>query len=722
MANLRHRYQRPETPEEESLPLDTICTILTRQSTRAQKGRNVFSAEVDPKTLVDEARRLGFLAERIQVLDWDMGKGAYNTTIEERPALHHWLTELLPSGKSRVVLVSQEDRLFRDRTEIQVNRFIEQVAQHRGWVVCGSRVYNMRREMDKEQFRLVCKFGKLYIEFHLKQRLHPARERAALQGRYVGGMVSWGYRVDYNVQSPTYKHLLRYEPHAVLVADAIFGRFARMERPTPAELARSWWREGLVWPFFGPEVDPRQVHWHDSKCHRDEDRGGYQFVPRQAQTILTNPIYLGWMPRKGEVARDLVSGEPRTCHEPLVDPDLFWWCYDRILPVRPSYAPALVRPPVAPYHPRRSFHQPPGYVAFIGQGSVRCAQHGKRLSPFVQRDQRRGSYERTYVRCWLSNVEQRQLIETNGNECTVVPGPVIEDALCKSFIEHLWLDDQDVEAVTQALARLAERRQRGEPEAVRQFERQIGEQQELLLRAKRLAYAAPDLAGEVVEDIRRAKRAIAELEARLVGARADVSLSAHARQTAEQALAVGERIRATFLDWSREGKTRVIGVALETAVLGRVDRRRLGLWMRWQGGCETREALVLERGQTLPWVAAEDAALAAHYHRLTHEALLAMLPSRTLDGIWHRARQLKLSRPRGGPFSAEAPMVVAGPETRNEMVSYGFTAASGTSSPRASSDSVLFASCSAAPPPRTSPGSASRHPPPRPSCAPCRSS
>jgi len=82
VANLRHRYQRPETSEEESLPLDTICTILTRQSTRAQKGRNVFSAEVDPKTLVAEARRLGFPPERIQVLDWDMGKGAYNTTIE----------------------------------------------------------------------------------------------------------------------------------------------------------------------------------------------------------------------------------------------------------------------------------------------------------------------------------------------------------------------------------------------------------------------------------------------------------------------------------------------------------------------------------------------------------------------------------------------------------------------------------------------------------------
>src|SRR5215472_6853913 len=118
----RHRYQPPSDGQmPDSLPVDTVCTILVRQSTNAQFERNTFSAEVNPGELIRQAERLGFLPDRISVLDWDMGIGAYNTTIEERPALHHWLTELLPSGKSRVVLVSQEDRLFRDRTEIQVN-------------------------------------------------------------------------------------------------------------------------------------------------------------------------------------------------------------------------------------------------------------------------------------------------------------------------------------------------------------------------------------------------------------------------------------------------------------------------------------------------------------------------------------------------------------------------------------------------------------------------
>jgi hypothetical protein len=217
MATLRHRYQPPEASSsgEATLPLDTVCTILTRQSTTVQKERNAFSAEVDPKDLLCEAERLGFPPERIQVLDWDMGICAYNTTIADRPALRHWLLELLPSGQSRVVLVSQEDRLFRDKWEEQHNAFIRQVATHGGWVVCGvhgARIYNFRREMDQEQFRLACKYGRQYIEFHIKGRLHPATQRAAMQGRYVGGMVPWGYTVDYSLHSPTFKHLLRFPP------------------------------------------------------------------------------------------------------------------------------------------------------------------------------------------------------------------------------------------------------------------------------------------------------------------------------------------------------------------------------------------------------------------------------------------------------------------------------------------------------------------------------
>lgn len=264
-----------------------------------QSERNTFSVELHPSELVHLAHNFGFTPNNINLLDWDMGIGAYNTTIEDRPALNHWLTDLLPQGKSRVVLVSQEDRLFRDRTEIQVNRFIEQVHQHGGWVICGQRVYNFRRELDRLQFRMVCKYGRQYIDFHIKGRLHPAIQRSAMLGRYVGGFLPWGYVVDYQAGSPTYKHFTRYEPHAKLVVDHIFCRFAALPHPSVWQIVRGWWEEERVWPFFTAEIDTRVKRIVDSHCRRDEEKQGILVEPSGGKTDcdrcgLSGLAFQGW--------------------------------------------------------------------------------------------------------------------------------------------------------------------------------------------------------------------------------------------------------------------------------------------------------------------------------------------------------------------------------------------------------------------------------------------
>jgi len=270
----QRRYQPPNvvTPDDGTVPKDGQLTILTRQSTLKQKERHVYSQERNPDELVQEAQRMGFAD--IQVYDWDTGIGAYKTTIEDRPALRFWLSELLPSGKSRVLMVSQEDRLFRDKWETEHNAFIRQVATHGGWVICGQRIYNFRRDMDCEQFRLACKYGKQYIESHIIRRMLPALHRSAMAGHYPGGYVPWGYVVDYDEHSPTYRRLVPYVQHSVLVVEKVFQRFAGMIQPTVTELARSWLRDGLVWPFFGEDVDPRRIRWLDAHAKRDEMLGG----------------------------------------------------------------------------------------------------------------------------------------------------------------------------------------------------------------------------------------------------------------------------------------------------------------------------------------------------------------------------------------------------------------------------------------------------------------
>ena len=307
----QHRYQRDTRirPDQEALPLQSICAILTRQSTLVQAERNVFSAEVNPQDLVDVALRLGFAQDHVRVVDADMGIGAYDTVISDRPGLQKWLYEDLPSGESLVVLVSQEDRLFRDKWEDQHNAFIRQVAIHGGWVICGQNIYNFRRDWDRDRFRMACKYGRMYIEHHVLQRLHPAAQRAAMQGRYVGGVVSWGYVVDYDRRSETYKRLVPYPPHVALVQEELFRFFASMPQASVSGVVRHWEESGLLFPFYGDDVDPHVVR-SASRRKRDDIRGGYVIEYRQVQRALTDVTYLGWRVRQGEVAWDGIKDAP----------------------------------------------------------------------------------------------------------------------------------------------------------------------------------------------------------------------------------------------------------------------------------------------------------------------------------------------------------------------------------------------------------------------------
>jgi hypothetical protein len=521
-------------------------------------------------------------------------------------------------------------------------------------------VYNFRREMDCEQFRMACKYGKQYIESHIIRRMLPALHRSAMAGRYPGGYVPWGYVVDYGQQSVTHKHLIHYEPHAKLVVNAVFRRFAGMAQPTVSELERSWHREGLVWPFFSSEVDPRRIRWVDAHCTRDEACGGYPLHFRQAQKILTDVAYLGWRVRSGEVARE-EDGHPKQCHEPLIEADLFWWCYDRITGERPAWsegwAPARSPSVATTYRPRllRSRAQP-GDVRFLAPGKVRCVVHNKFV---VATTGRRDHIE---LQCGGGT-------PTETEPCARVFAEPVELALSRSFVEQLQLDARDEAALAKIAQRQQTQRQGG---AVEELQRQLAEQCKRYERVKRLSLEAPDLAQDVVDDFRKAKQAMQELERSIEEARAATPPTAQAWQLAHRAMAWADRIRATFLEWPREAQARVLTLALDDAALGWVSRYALGVWMRWHGGAESRQEIASRKGKMIAWTAAEDEALRQFYGSLTREALQKMMPGRTMAAIEQRASRLGLARPGNGGSVSVPPLVFPAPQVANTMARYGF--------------------------------------------------
>lgn len=658
----RHRYQRPNmtNPEQDALPRDTVCTVLVRQSTAAQRDNNLFSSEVKPEELRREAiERWGFVPEQVQVIDQDMGIGAYNTTIADRPGLQHWLYELLPSGRSKVLLVSLEDRLFRDKWEDQHNTFIRQVATHGGWVICGHNVYNFRIEMHCENFRLACKSGKYHIEHHIKRRLHPAAQRAAMQGRYTGGAVSWGYVVDYDLRSSTYKHLLVYPPHAQLAVEHVFRCFAGLSHPSIMELVRHWEREGLVWPFYGPEVDPRVVRAADACRTRDEARGGYLFHRLQANRMLTDVTYLGWRVRGGEVALDRAAGTPLVCHPPIVDADLFWWCYDHLEVERPAWAPERVSPVPARVRTRMSYRAAPGEVRFLAPGRVRCSLH---VRPFAVTDH----HDKTVLVCNNNDWQYRR----TSDECVTPRATLVEQALCTAFVEQLTLDERDVAE----LAQLAQQRTLVHDDRRERLRKEVAEQKAILAQVVQLA-AKPEnavLADELLGQARQAKAAIAAREAELAVLADTQPVTSQAWGKAQQASTIAERIRSTFGDWSRAAQAKVFALALDDALLGYVDRYTLGLWARWAGGRESRAEFVMPRGKKLRWTDEEREALKRHYGRLTWSALQRMLPSRSVSGIRTYANELGLVRDERSAMCDEPPIIVPGPVIVNTLAAHGF--------------------------------------------------
>jgi len=669
----RPRYQPPrrDIAADQALPLDTLCVVIPRQSSLSSGQHHLLSAEKNPEEMVAYARSLGF--ERVEVLGWDMGVGAYRTTIEDREALHHWLYQLLPSGQSKVVLVSQEDRLFRDETEIEHNRFIAEVRRYGGWVVCmvGGHTYNFAREFDREQFRLKCKFAKQYVEIQVVGRMNPANQRGAMRGRYAGGFVPWGYIVDYrDLRSPTYKHYVRYEPHATLVVDHVFRRYADTPFVTLVELARCWHREGLVWPFFGAEVDPRMVRMSDAHCRPAENGNGYRFTRVQAKHILTDVVYLGWRFRARELALD-ESGAPKVCHEPLVDPDLFWWCFDRLMPQRPEWAPPR-RVQIAPrMQPRRSAHDHLEPVRFLAHGLVRCAVHERAM--VLNRVDARG-FHTSNLRCRVSEGDEF----TAATSCVTVRVPLVEEAICRGFLAQLTLDDRDLHQ----LALLAERRDRGSGADVARLERELAEHtaayrasKQAILEATR---RAPELAGEFIEDMRLAHEAMAVAASHLEEARQAGKPSIQAWAAAQQAMGWAERIGATFLEWSRPAQARVINLALQDAVIGRVARRILGVCMRWHGGGVSRLEIIRPTGARVLWTAAEDALLQAHFATMSLAELSELLLGRPQAAIRVRAYRLGLSRVlpelQQREEWAESATIepVPTPLVSNEMERYGF--------------------------------------------------
>lgn len=220
------------------------------------------------------------------------------------------------------VICYQENRLFRDETQIYYNQFIQKCKEHDVVVVVVSpylMIYDFQDEFLTEMFRWKCKEAGDFIKRHVKGWLHPARERSAREGRYAGTSdIPMGYIVDYEPTSVMYKKYIPYKPHADVIR-WLFKRFMELCGDL-GKLYRELAAHPVYFPHFAPDIDRRNI----SKRKLKSSAAGYRLRTRTAvESILTNPIYIGYWTVKGVVVK-------KNNHEPLVDVDTFMFAFHRL--------------------------------------------------------------------------------------------------------------------------------------------------------------------------------------------------------------------------------------------------------------------------------------------------------------------------------------------------------------------------------------------------------
>lgn len=300
-----------------ALPIHDPVAVYYRQSTEAQIGN--ISTSIQTVDMVSYLKNHGWREADIYMIDMDAGVSG-TKKIDERPGMKR-LFELITEQKIRAVACQDEDRLFRDVTQIQVNIFIEACRVSNVLVITPSMVYDFANPLTgtfhARQFRFKCEMAAEYINSIILGKLARAKKRIHLEGRWVGSHVAVGYMVDKRKtlpeggENPSWRKYVPFPPYAEIVQEyfRLFLHYNGNLRRTVRHIQR-----------FGPYYpDPNTTTPSEGffvKYRMNINGNGYCPSVTGMKDMLMNAVYAGHWSVKG-VIRIFDN------HEPIIDADIF---------------------------------------------------------------------------------------------------------------------------------------------------------------------------------------------------------------------------------------------------------------------------------------------------------------------------------------------------------------------------------------------------------------
>lgn len=335
------------------LPLNLPVAAYYRQSTIAQVGN--ISTTIQTVDMVEKLKRYGWPEDKIILIDMDKGVSG-TTKIDERDGMRT-LFDLITERKIGAVACEDEDRLFRDLTQIQVNIFIEACRVSNVLVITPTMVYDFANEVGGQfharQFRFKSEMAAEYISTVIKGKLQKAKRHLLLEGRWAGAGLPPGFMIDMRKSTPdgskneNWRRFVPFEPYADIVR-AYFQLFIEKGGQIRATVRHI--------QEFGPWYpDPATCKPPEGfKVVYKMRRYGKGYCPGRVGLVelLTNAAYIGHWTFNDRIVR-------WNNHQAIVPIDIFMRAFNYLSPVTLEGLPNPHYQPICEYaHPTREEDRP----------------------------------------------------------------------------------------------------------------------------------------------------------------------------------------------------------------------------------------------------------------------------------------------------------------------------------------------------------------------------
>jgi DNA invertase Pin-like site-specific DNA recombinase len=311
MAKFQYRHPALVSPEMDanaytprSLPTNGMVVIYYRQSTEEQVGN--ISTVMQTDDMVSMLKNWGWSEEKISLNQIDAGVSG-TKKIDERLGMR-MLFEQITDRTIAAVACQEEDRLFRDASQVEVNKFIVACKENDVMVLTPTMRYDFSHKTFGDShirmFRQRCESA-ADVLMQMQRRMNGAKDRMSRDGLWTGGFVPPGYMVDMRktldegIVNPSYRRYVPYAPIADIIPIyfQLFLEHGGNLRPTLKRILTHG-------PFFPPpETWSVPVGFKIKPTIMRDYGNGYCPSESGLNGILTNVAYIGHWAFRGAIIR-----------------------------------------------------------------------------------------------------------------------------------------------------------------------------------------------------------------------------------------------------------------------------------------------------------------------------------------------------------------------------------------------------------------------------------